>query len=190
MGVPALIAVAGAGYSAYAQGQAGKAQSNYYNYLSDTAKLNAGLATSEAQEERRQIGTQEAKEQVGLTNRISATVGAQKASVVTGVGGSSRSAQDIIGDTLNKGNLDEMALRLNADIRTKNSDINAQSSIMNFGTQGAGYRMAGKNAIDASRMNQASSLLQGANSVASSYYMGQLYAGRGYGGQGTIGSVQ
>lgn len=188
--IPAGMAVAGGAYSAYSEGEAGKANASYYNYLSSTAKINAGLAEAEGTSEKKQLASQEANEQVDLTNRINSTVGTQKAAVVNGVGASSRSAQDIISDTLNKGNLDEMALRLNTDNRIKNADITAKSAAMNFGTQAAGFNIAGTNAIGAAKGQQIGSLLQAGGSVANSWYMGKMYAGRGYGGQGSIGSAQ
>lgn len=190
--LPAGVAVAGGALSAEEEGAAGQAQNNYYQYLSSTAKLNEGLATTEGTAEKQQINSETNREQIDLTNRVAETVGAQKASVVNGVGGSSRSAQDIIGDTLNKGNLDEMSLRLNAFNRSKNADITAESGAMNFAAQGAGDRIAGINAIGASKIAQTNSLLGSAGSVANSYYMGSLYGGtgRGYGGAGNIGSVK
>lgn len=183
MGAAAAAAgttVAGGAFSAYEEGQAGKAQSSYYNYLSNTALLNAGLATSQGTAAKEQIGASENQAQIGLTNRVNTTIGAEKTAMVSGVGGSSRSAQQIIGDTLNKGDLDEMALRLNADTAAKNADITAQSGAMNYTSQASGYNIAGAVARGTAGMQQFGSLLGSAGSVANSYYMGSLYAGRGY----------
>ena len=188
--LPAGVAVAGGALSAEEEGAAGQAQSNYFGYLADTAKINQDLTGTRATAEKKQIGEQTNREQIDLTNRVAATVGAEKASVVSGVGGSSRSAQDIIKDTLNKGNLDEMSLRLNAFNRSKNADITAQTGAMNFAAQGAGDRIGGINALGAAKVAQTNSLLSASGSVANSYYMGSMYAGRGYGGSGNIGSVQ
>lgn len=178
--IPAGIALAGAGVSAYEGGVAGKAQAGYYGYLADTAKTNAGLAKSEAISKERDIGAQANQEQVNLTNRVNETIGAQKTAMVSGVGASSRSAQDIIGDTLDKGNLDEMALRLNTSMASRNVEITAKSRGLNFGNEASGDLLAGGNALNAARMGQVSSLLSGAGSVANSWYLGKMYAGRGY----------
>ncbi len=188
--IPAGVAVAGGALSAEEEGAAGKATQNYYNYLSSTALLNAGLSTAEGTAAKAQIGAQENQEQIGLTNRVNTTIGAEKTAVVNGVGGSSRSAQQIIGDTLNKGNLDEMALRLNASFAAKKADITAQTGAMNATSQAAGFNIAGINARGAATAQQTNSMIGAAGSVANSYYMGSLYAGRGYGGTGNIGSVQ
>lgn len=187
--LPAGVAVAGGALSAEEEGAAGQAQSNYYSYLASAAKINEGLTDPEATAEKKQIGDQTNREQIDLTNRIAATVGAEKVSVVTGVGGSSRSAQDIISDTLNKGNLDEMSLRVNAFNKSKNADITAKSGAMNFASQAAGAVISGINALGAAKVAQTNSLIGAAGSVANSYYMGSMYAGRGYGGSGNIGSV-
>ena len=176
--VPAAIGLGGAAYSADQQTKAGAVQSSYYGYLADTANINAGLADAEATSEKKQVGAELNASERELTNRINETVATQKAAVVTGVGASSRSAQDIIKDTLDKGNLDEMALRLNADIKSKNIDIGAATGKMNYTSQAAGYGMAAVNARGAAKAGAQASLLQGAGSVAQSWYSGKQYAER------------
>lgn len=171
----------GAAYSADQQTKAGASQSAYYGYLADTAKINSGLSDAVAESDKKEVGAALNESERDLTNRINETAATQTAAVVTGVGASSRSAQNIIKDTLDKGNLDEMALRLNADIKSKNIDIGAATNRMNFDAQGAGYRMAGTNAVNAAKSGATNSLLQGASSVASSWYTGRMYAGRGDG---------
>lgn len=188
---PAGIALAGSGLSAYESVQGGKAQSAYYSYLADTARLNAGLSRSEATAQKQQIGTEEAHQEILLGQRVRQTVGAETAGVVSGAGASSRTAQDIEKDTITKGNLDEMALRLNADMRSKNADIAARSGAMNYTAQASGYEIGGMNARAAGNLGAISSLIGGVGNAANSFYMGQLYAGRGYSNQsGGIGQIQ
>lgn len=184
--IPAAVGVGASAFSYYERGQAGKAESNYYSYLADTANLNSRIADASATAEKRGIGVELADKERQLTNRISETVGVQKAAVVGGVGASSRSAQDIISDTLDKGNLDEMALRLNADMRANNVDIERDTRKMNLDAQAGGYRIAGQNALTASKGAQVTSLLSGAGSVANSWYQGRKYYSR----NGTIGSIE
>lgn len=169
------VQAAGGLSSAYMQGKAGDAQSSYYSYLADTARVNAGLADAEAVSERRQINADMLSNQVDLTDRINATVGAQKAAVVGGVGAASRSAQQIVKDTLNQGDLDEMALRLNADTRSRNAEMKAITARMNAESQASGYRIAGVNARSAATSGQIGSLLGTAGSVASTWYTSRLY---------------
>lgn len=164
----AAAGVAGAGglFSAYEAGQAGKAQAGYYSYLANTSKINAGLALATGEERTKEIGAQEFQQVQGLQRKISQTIGAEKAAVVTGAGAGSRTAQDIVNDTMEKGNLDEMAVRYNAAIATKDVQIGARSQAMNYNLQAGGYNIAGGNAAAASRLNQVSSLLGGASSVS------------------------
>lgn len=176
--VPAAISLGGAAYSADQQTKAGAVQSSYYGYLADTARINAGIADAEATSDKKQVGAELNASERELTNRINETVATQKAAVVTGVGASSRSAQDIIADTLDKGNLDEMALRLNADIKSKNIDIGAATKKMNYTAQASGYGMAAVNAVGAAKAGAQSSLISGVGSVANSWYQSKLYADR------------
>jgi len=171
MGAAAVpLMVGGALYSAYNEREAGRSESSYYNYLADTARTNAGLAEAGATAKKYQIAAQASDEERRITERVAGTVGSQKAAMVSGVGASSRSAQDIVSDTMNKGNLDEMALRYNSELASKNADIEAKTSIMNYGTEAAGYNIAGMNAISMSRARANQSLLSGAGSVASMWY--------------------
>lgn len=170
--------LAGSAFSAYESVQAGKAQSGYYGYLSSIAGINAGLAKAEGTAEVRQIGAREGQQQLALENRIDATVGAEKTAVVGGVGASSRSAQDIIKDTLNKGNLDEMALRYNSEVESKNALIGSNIAAMNYGSQAAGFNIAGNNARTQGNIGAISSMLGGAGSIANSWYQGSMYAKR------------
>lgn len=171
MGAAAIpLIVAGGAYSAYQQGQAGKAQASYYSYLGKTAQANAGIAIAKGEATRRAIGAQEFDEQQRLSRGIRQTVANQKAAMVNGVGATSRSAQDIVSDTLTKGNLDEMALRYNADLRARNAMIGADAEAFNYESQAGGYSVAGKNAIAGAKAGQISTLLGTAGSVASNWY--------------------
>jgi len=180
--VPAGMALSGAAFSGIQQIQAGKAQAGYYSYLADTAGVNAGLAKAQAAGTVKQIGVEEGQQEQTLQRRVAETIGQQKVALANGVGVGSRSAQDIISDTLTKGQLDEMALRMNAQMKTKNAVIQGEMGAMNYGAQAAGYGIAGKNAVAASRMGAFSSLIGGAGSVANSWYLGNMYANRGIGG--------
>lgn len=174
------LSAAGGIYSAVAQGQAGRAQEGYYSYLADTARTNAGLSEKISQAERQNLGRAAGAAQLSLRKRIDATIGAQRAAVVNGVGSGSRSAQKIIKDTINEGNLDEMALRLNIDTRSRSAEIAGIMGRSNALSEATGYNMAGRNARTAARYGQVGSLLGAAGKVANSWYMGSL-AGRGGG---------
>lgn len=182
MGAGALTAAGGL-YSAYQQGQEGKAQAAYYSYLGHTANTNAGLALAAGQAESDNVGAERFAQEKALSRRVQETVGAQKAALAAGgAGASSRTAQDIISDTLESGSLDEQALQLNSDMRIKSIMIGAESRAADFRNQAGGYDIAGGNARAISRSRQTGTLLSTAGNVANSYVQGNMYA-KYYGGQ-------
>lgn len=170
------LAMGGSALSAFEQGQAGKAQANYYNYLGAQANTNATLAQARAKADIRNIGMDEFQQTQGVTRRLTQTIGAQKAGLVSGAGASSRTAQDLIKDSMEGANLDELAIRYNADQRSRMAQIGADTQSMNYRAQAGGFGMAAINARNAAGMGQFSTLLGGAGQVANSYYMGQMYA--------------
>lgn len=176
MGAAALPAVVGAqaaggAFSAYAQGQAGGAASKYYSYLASTSRTNADLAEKAGQSQVKEIGAQTMEEDRRLGERVRSTVGAQQTAFSAGgVGATSKTAEQIVSDTMTKGNIDEMALRYNAAIKTKNALVGADSRAMNERGQAAGYDIAGFNAVNAARLNQTSTILGTGGSVASNWY--------------------
>lgn len=169
------LTMAGAGVSAYGQGITGKAQANYLDYLSSTASQNAGLAKAEGQSQGYAINEQALVAQRGLTSKIQQTVGAQVAGSVSGAGASSRTAQDIVRDTMNKGELDQEALDYNTNIKARNANISSQMQAFNYQGQAAGYAAGAGNAIAASKIGQVSSILGGASSVANTYWLSSIY---------------
>lgn len=170
--MPAAIGLTAAGgaYSAYQANEAGKASGSYYSYLAETARTNAKLALASGKSATEQIGYQEKEQDRQLQEGIRSTVGAQKAALVTGAGIGSKTGEQVVKDTLNKGNLDEMALRYNAALRTKNAKIGAESNAFNFDNQAFGNEMAGSNARAIGRTNATSSILATGGSVASMWY--------------------
>lgn len=176
--------VGGGLYSAYAQGEAGKSQQAYYNYLSSGAKLNAGLAEAGITANREAIGGAEADADRKLHNNINATVASQKAALAAGGAGvGSRTGQELIADTENKGNLDEQALRYNADLKAKAATVSGETAALGFETQAVGDTVTGENALAAAKAGQISTVLGTAGSVASSWY--KMPGAGGYGGYGS-----
>lgn len=175
--------IAGGAYSAYGQSQLGRAQGAYYDYLSATSKQNAALANAGIVANREAIGAQEADATRRLGVNVRKTIGAQKAALAAGgAGASSRTAQDLIGDTENQGNLDEQALRYNADMRAKAAVIGGENTALGYESQATSEEMGGQNARLASKINTVGTILGTAGSVASSWYRMPYYMG--YGGYG------
>lgn len=159
MGVPALM-VAGMGMNIYggmqqasAEREAGRAaedagnrENAYYKYLAGTSRQNIGLVEAQAKSDSYGVGTQEMAEVGAINERGRATVGAQKAALVSGAGVGSKTGEQLVSDTVNKTNLDEMALRYNADVKMKNIRVGAELDKFNLENQAQGYEMAGRNA--------------------------------------------
>lgn len=177
---PGLIAggmAAGGIMSAIGQKQSATAQSNYYNYLSATSTMNAGLATAAGVANTQAVGVEAANEMRQSVNRKYQTIGAQKVAMVGGVGGSSRSAQQIIGNTANLANQDEEAINLNAEMKAKAIFAGSQTAAFNATSQAGGDILAGSNIRAALPFQMGSSLLGGATQSASQYAMMSMYMG-------------
>lgn len=178
--LPAAIGLqAGGGlFSAYQQGQAGKIQQGYYNYLSDTAKTNAGLATATADANLKALGYQESQEQRQLTKKLRTTQGAQVAAEAAGgAGASSKTAEQIASDTAQKGSIDEQALRYNAALKAKSITTGAEMASFNYSNQAAGYELAGRNAVTSSKNAQIASILGSGAGITSSFARFPMYGG-------------
>ncbi len=178
--LPAAVGLqAGGGlFSAYQQVQQGKIQQGYYNYLSDTAKTNAGLATATGQANLNALGYQESQEMRQTINKVRTTEGAQVAAEAAGgAGASSKTAEQVASDTANKGNLDEMALRYNAALKAKSITTGAEMASFNYNNQAAGYTLAGNNAKTASQYAAYSSILGSGAGIAGSFARFPGYGG-------------
>ena len=172
MGAAAIpIMAVGAGLSAYSQYQEGKASKNYYDYLAGTSKSNAMLARTAGEVEAKSIGAQEMQQVGQIHEQGREVVGAQKAALASGGAGvGSKTGEQLVSDTLTKVDLDEQALRYNADLRMKNARIGAESQALNEESQAYGYKIAGRNAKKAGTIGAYTSLLSGAGNVAALNY--------------------
>lgn len=167
---PIALAVGGGMLSAHAKGEAGKAQSNYYSYLAGTENTNAALAETGAEIEAKSIGDQAADEFRRMTENTRRVRGSQKAALVGGVGAGSKTAEQISNDTSRTANLDEMALLYNSQMKQRNARLGGKMAALNARTKASGYELAGRNAMDSARLEQASSLLGSTGSVAGMWY--------------------
>lgn len=175
--LPALMGaqVAGGAASAWAQGQEGKAASSYYGLLASTAKTNVGLNTAAAASKDTEISAQEGMELRRVNESVSRTVGAQKAAFAAGgPGAGSKTAEQVVSDSLTRGDLDKQAIKYNADIKRKGVDVGAEFGNINLNSEAAGYGMSGANAQTASRVGQLGTILGTGTSVASTWYSSQI----------------
>ena len=153
MGVGMAVQMYGGMQQASAEREAGRAaedagnrENAYYKYLAGTSRLNIGLVEAQAKSDSEQVGAQEMDEVRAINERGRETVGAQKVALVSGAGVGSKTGEQLVADTANKTNLDEMALRYNADVKMKNIRIGAEGESFNLENQAQGYEMAGRNA--------------------------------------------
>ena len=167
MGAAAVGAQAGATLlGAYGQIQQGKADSKYYKYMAAVSRENAKLAEASGKAEIYQLGSAEFQNMQQLESRKRETIGSQKAALATGAGMGSKTAEQIVSDTVNKTEMDEQVLRYNTDLRMKNTLLKSKTEAMNYEAQAGGYDVAAKNARSASKWNAASTILGGATSTA------------------------
>ena len=167
----AIMTVAVAAGQAQSQLAEGKASQNYYNYLASTSMTNAKLAIAGGESDVNTIGAEENSQVKGLHTQERDVIGAQKSALASGGAGvGSKTAEAIVSDTENKVNLDEQALRYNADVKIKNARLSAATSAFNSTSQAAGYKLAGSNARRTSVIQAENSLLTGAGQVAKFNY--------------------
>jgi hypothetical protein len=150
--------------------EAGKQEKQYNQYLAGVSRMNADLARASGESQARTVGAQTA-EQVGqIHERGRDVVGAQKVALAAGGAGvGSKTAEQLVSDTLTKTNLDEMAIRYNADLKMKNLRLQAESTAMNEENKAEGYEMAGKNAKKAAKWKAFSTVLGTGSQVASKW---------------------
>lgn len=179
MGGAALPAVLGAqavggAASAWAEGQAGKASGAYYGYLADTARLNSRLTKSAAASKKTEVSMAEGDASRQVNESVRATVARQRAAFAAGgPGAGSKTAEQIVSDTLARGELDQIALRYNADLKRKGIDTGADFAEIEYEGQAKGYGMSAVNAGIASQVNQMKTILGTGTSVAQTWYAGR-----------------
>ena len=168
----AMIATAAGGiYSAKKQGDIGLAQQDYYNYLAGNAKTNAKLAEMAGAAESESLGMAAYEQYKGLREGQRRTIGAQKVALAAGGAGlSSKTAEQLIGETVERGAMDEAALEYNAEMKRRSIQIGTESQRMNLLGQAGGYGMAGSQAAQAARIGQFSTILGTGGSVAKDWY--------------------
>lgn len=187
--VAAMAATAAAGgYAAYNQNQQGKAQAKMYEYQESLSNENKKLTEQTAKtqseliqktSERNIHATQgaAAEESKKLSRIISSVSGTQRAATgALRIGGVT--AADIIKDTFDKSQLDQAAIRYNADVRSWEYAENAKAQVWSVGEEARNrvwamgeeakqFSVAAKYARRAGRRQAIGTLLSTAASVAS-----------------------
>jgi hypothetical protein len=162
-----VAALAGGGYAMSAQNSAAKAKKTYYENQAARRMQEADLARKAADRNIENTQLQASQEAKQLAMKTGAVVGTQKAALAaSGVGGGSVTAADIATDTFDKSKLDEIAIRYNADSRSSEYENDARNQRWSAQADAVQLKAAGKNAIREGRVEQTSTLLSTASSVA------------------------
>lgn len=167
-------------FQAYSQYKSGQMQQTYYSNLADTSRQNASLALAAGESNKKAVGYQESQEERRLGMGLRETVGAQTAGLATGAGVGSKTAEQVVSDTLNKGNLDEIALRYNSALKQHSIDVAAKGEAYSDLNQAGQLQLASENAMTAAKIGMVGTILGTGGSVAQSYYMPYY----GYGARG------
>jgi hypothetical protein len=179
IGIMMAGTIAGGGYAMSAQNTAGKTQNTLYQNQAAYRLQQAEQAKKAADRNITTTQMQASQEAKTLAAKAGAVEGTQKATLAaSGVGSGSVTAEDVITDTFDRAKLDEIALRYNADSRSEEYENQGRNGIWTAQAEGVQLRAAGKNAVREAKVNQASTALSTATSVA-----GALTTAYGYGGK-------
>jgi hypothetical protein len=171
----ALTATAG-GYQAYSQVQEGKAQRSYYNYLAAGNEVEAQLAERQGNTNDTIAQNEGAMKSKEVARQIAGAKGTQTAAIAANMGAGSTTAEDILGDTFDKGQLDQQMVRYNADMKSYEAQTTAKMSAWGSREQAKTNTWQGKVAAAAGKKAAIGTLITTAASVAS------MGAGLGGGG--------
>lgn len=167
-------------YSGYSQYQAGAAESKQYQYQAEAARqqgaaeLKRGEQQSNLiQDSAKDAGARQAQQLAQLSSGQRAALAANG---VTGV-----TAQDVALSTARQGNIDEIALRHDADLQSWSATTDAQYKNWQDQQLADQYGIAAKNAKKTGARNAFSTLLGGAAQIAGGGAFGAGGGAKNYG---------
>lgn len=167
--VSAAVTGAGAVQQAGAARAAGRANQQYYNFVSEQNKQAADAAITVGNDQANQAQLKGAMDSAKYARSASEFRGVQRAtSAAMGVGAGSATAEDIGYDTMSKEQLDQQAIRYNADLQSWSAKTGAKYQAWDYRNQSSLNSMAGVNARRAGNAQATASLISGATSIASS----------------------
>jgi len=164
-----LSAAAGV-YSAYNQYQQGNSEGQYYNYLSNQSAQQGQLALERGKQQAKVIQDLASHQIKDLKTAGAQMSASQRAALAAnGIDASSVTAQDIATDTLSKQDMDELAIRYNANTRAWEAQTDANYQDYAARAEADQYRYASRNARRAGKTNAFSTLLGTAATTAYQY---------------------
>ena len=161
-GIGALVvSVVGTGVSSYGSYQQGQAQKKMNQYNADVANRQAEIDKSTADQNIQAVQGQAAEESKVKARQSLIIKGEQAAAEGSmGIGGTTQ--EDITTSTFDTADLDQQAIKYNADSKAWAIKNGADFQAWDLGNQSNQYTMAGKNAASAGNIEASSSLLKGA----------------------------
>lgn len=152
-------------YGQYAQGQATKKMNKYQ---ADVAAQQQMLNARAAEANTTAVQYNASQESKALAKKQAAAAGAQAAGQAAG-GVDGVTLADIQLDTFDTGKLDQMAVQYNADMKSWGIQQQLGGENWNLESQRTQYKMAGKNAVNKSYIDMASTLVAGASQAGGTY---------------------
>lgn len=180
-------AIAG-GLTAYGAHEEGVAQRKQFQFQSDMATVQQQLAVRNAEQNTTLVQLQAADQSKQAAAKARAIAGAQTvAGAANGTAGSV-TANDISLDTFDTAKLDQLNIQYNANLKSWGIKENLGGELWNLDAMKQQYSFAGKNAVRASNIKVASTIIGTASQMATA---GIRYGGAGQtnpGGGGLVGS--
>lgn len=163
----------GGGVQAYGEYQKGSAENKYYQYAANQNEKQAQIVRARAHEQSKienRAGSEKLKEQKINAAKLSSSQRA--AMVANGISLDSKTAEDITNDSFTQEQLDEQAIKYNADSRVWEIREKAKYDSYGLLSQAEQYRTAGRNAKQAGKIGAFTTLLSTAASVSAMNFKG------------------
>jgi hypothetical protein len=159
----------GGGVQAWGANMEGRNKERYYQHLADQNEGQA-LATERTAETQETLIQDQAARDVHMVRQRGRQIAASQrvALAANGIGGGSATAEDLARDSLSREELDEMAIRYSADMKSWETRNQGRAEAWDLRNQAHFNRVAGKQARIAGTINTWSSLLGGASQAAGS----------------------
>lgn len=173
--VAMAIQTGGGVFSAISEYQAGAEESRFYKYMASTAERNALLAEKRGEAQVSSIQDVASKEAQQLREEEKALSATQKVAQASSgiIGGVT--AQDVTIDTFNKAKMDELMIRFNADVRSREVFDQSTFEAMNLRQQASQFKLSAKQAKQTGLIKARTGLLTTASQVAKTWYTSDKY---------------
>lgn len=151
----------------------GKEQARYYEHLAKVNEMEAQRTEETGFLQEKLIQTQASRDASAVRTEGKRVDAAQRvAQSASGVGAGSATSEDLARDTLSQQQLDEMAVRYSADMKSWETRNQTKFQAWDLRNQAKENRQAGRNAKSAGVTGAFTSLFDGATQFAGNYAAG------------------